>query len=117
HTRMQIVAYAVLLAPLGLAPYFTGLGGPLYGVVAALGGTAFVGLSARLALSKAGDDGASLAPARLMFGYSIFYLFALFAALLSEQAWPQGPSRKPISNIFSASCQSMTFSRRWSSSP
>jgi protoheme IX farnesyltransferase len=48
-TRAQILAYSLVLAPLGLAPAFTGLGGPLYLAVATLGGAGFVVLAARLA--------------------------------------------------------------------
>ncbi|HEY5105563.1 MAG TPA: heme o synthase [Caulobacteraceae bacterium] len=97
-TRRQILAYSVILAPLGLAPAFTGLGGALYLAVAACGGLLMLVLAARLALSDAGDgagrridDGALYAvtpsskPARNLFAFSILYLFSLFAALLIER--------------------------------
>ena len=93
-TRWQILAYSVILAPLGVAPAFTGLGGPLYLGVSILGGLAFLGLALRLAFSTAGDGepGATglyavkpgAKQARDLFAFSIFYLFALFAALLVE---------------------------------
>src|ERR1700722_14790931 len=53
-TRWQILAYTLLLAPLGLAPAFAGLGGPLYLGVSGIGGLALVVLAVRLALSHAG---------------------------------------------------------------
>lgn len=94
-TRRQILVYSVILAAVAMTPAFTGLGGPLYLGVAALGGAAFVGLAVRLSLSRAGDappphDGlydvkASARPARDMFAFSILYLFGLFATLLIER--------------------------------
>jgi protoheme IX farnesyltransferase len=106
-TRRQILAYSMVLAPLGVAPVFTGLGGPLYAVVSILGGAAFAGLALRLLLSRAGEPdlgsksdaepqsrgktreglytviGGAKA-ARDLFAVSLVYLFALFAALLLE---------------------------------
>lgn len=93
--RAHILAYALLLAPLGLTPVFTGLGGWLYGAVAALGGAVFVALAFKLWRSKAGE-GVSAADdkgAMGLFFFSILYLFTLFAALLVErglQAWGIG---------------------------
>ena len=75
--------YSLILAPLALAPAFTGLGGWLYLAVAALGGLAFVALAVRLANGPAETE-TRATPGRL-FGFSILYLFALFAALLVER--------------------------------
>jgi protoheme IX farnesyltransferase len=94
-TRRQILAYSLVLAPVGVAPAFTGLAGPLYLAVAGLGGLAFVALAARLAASRAGEAADTRAAglyevgggdkaARNLFAFSIVYLFALFAALLAE---------------------------------
>jgi protoheme IX farnesyltransferase len=77
-TRLQILIYSLILAPLALAPAFTGLGGPIYLAIAALGGAAFAGLAGRLFLTKGRAD------AKRLFGFSILYLFLLFAALLGE---------------------------------
>jgi protoheme IX farnesyltransferase len=103
-TRRQIFAYSLLLAPLGVAPVFTGLGGPLYAVVSILGGVAFVALAFRMLFSQAGEPEQSAAAprtgkreglytvsggskaARDLFAVSLFYLFALFAALLVEHS-------------------------------
>ena len=96
-TRAQILAYSLVLIPLCLAPAFTGLGGPIYLAVAALGGAIFLLLAARLFLSRAGEtsgerasDGAlydvkaASKVARNLFAFSILYLFLLFTTLLAE---------------------------------
>jgi protoheme IX farnesyltransferase len=97
-TRRQILAYCIVLAPLGVAPAVTGLAGPFYAVVASLGGVALIILAVRLMIGK-GPAVASLAgakttlytvdagsrPARDLFALSLIYLFALFAALLVEK--------------------------------
>jgi heme o synthase len=83
-TRTQILVYAVLTAFAGIAPYLSGLAGPAYLAVAASGGAAFVALAARVYLRR--DGSGADAAARSLFAYSIFYLFALFAALLAEHA-------------------------------
>jgi heme o synthase len=95
-TRLQILIYSLVLVPLCQAPFFTGLGGPLYLAVSASGGAIFLILAARLFRSRAGDvikgeEGLydvkpDVRPARNLFGFSILYLFALFAALLAEHS-------------------------------
>ena len=85
-TRAHILTYALIVAPLGLAPAFTGLGGLLYAAVAGLGGAVLVYFAARVARSRAGEGDASEdKKAGQMFGFSILYLFLLFAALLFER--------------------------------
>ena len=96
-TRRQILGYSVVLALVAMLPAATGLGGPIYLAVAALGGAIFVVLALRLAASDVGDHLAAeaaakslydtppvIAPARNLFAFSIAYLAALFAALLGE---------------------------------
>ena len=86
-TRLQIFVYSLLLAPLGLAPVLTGLGGVVYGAIAAFGGAFFLYLAYRVLRSRAGDGDKTMdKPARDLFGFSIIYLFALFGAVLVEQA-------------------------------
>ena len=86
-TRINIFAYSLLLAPLALTPAITGLGGAIYTTLAALGGAFFVFLAFRVLRSKAGEgDAAQDKPARDLFGFSILYLFMLFAAILAERA-------------------------------
>jgi protoheme IX farnesyltransferase len=80
-TRRQILAYAVLLAPVGALPWLLGFAGPLYGAAAALLGAEFVRRA--LLLLRRGDAEGNRAAKRL-FGYSIVYLFALFAVRLVD---------------------------------
>jgi protoheme IX farnesyltransferase len=87
-TRIHVFVYSLLLAPLGLAPMLTGLGGTIYAAIAGLGGALFVLLAWRVLRSRAGEgDAAQDKPARDLFGFSILYLFALFAALLAERGF------------------------------
>lgn len=98
-TRWQVLAYSLLLAPIGLAPAFTGLGGKIYLGAAAIGAVGLIALAVRLVLSRAGDPAppsdpglketlydvrVQARPARDLFVFSLVYLFALFAALLLE---------------------------------
>jgi protoheme IX farnesyltransferase len=85
-TRLQIFLYSLLLAPLGFTPVLTGLGGFIYASIAAVGGVFFLVLAWRVLRSRAGEgDKREDKAARDLFGFSILYLFALFAALLAEQ--------------------------------
>jgi protoheme IX farnesyltransferase len=81
-TRRQILIYSLLLAPLGVAPYALGFAGLAYGVVATVGGAVFLALALRL--HRLGDAPGSDAAAKALFGYSILYLFTLFAVMLVE---------------------------------
>lgn len=90
ETRLQILLYTLVSAPFGLVPVLTGLGGAIYAVVATVGGLAFLWCAIRIFVSRAGDADApaDMIRAKQMFGVSIIYLFALFAALLVERALP-----------------------------
>ena len=81
-TRRHILIYSILLAPIGVAPYFLGFASPVYGVASAALGAAFVALAADVWRKREGDE-ARKACVRL-FKFSIFYLFLLFALLLAE---------------------------------
>jgi protoheme IX farnesyltransferase len=78
ETVRQIRLYAVALLPVGVAPWLIGSAGLLYGVTAALAGTAMLVLAWRV---RGGGR-----EAKALFGYSILYLFILFAALLVDHA-------------------------------
>src|SRR6185295_8610420 len=94
ETRRQILIYTLIVAPFGLMPVATGLGGALYLATAALGGAVFLFAAVRVFMSRAGEPDArqDLRRAHLLFGVSIVYLFALFAALGLEHGlglyWP-----------------------------
>ena len=80
ETRRQILIYAVLLAPLSLAPALLGAAGMLYGTVAFGLSLIFVLYALRVRFDR------TLASARRMFGFSILYLFLVFAALIVDRA-------------------------------
>jgi protoheme IX farnesyltransferase len=82
ETRRQIVLYAVLLVPLAMTPAFIGLGGAAYAVASAVLGAVFLTLAVnvyRVREGRAADHAA-----KRLFGFSILYLFLLFAVLLGE---------------------------------
>jgi protoheme IX farnesyltransferase len=97
-TRKQILLYSLAFVLFAIAPAFTGLGGPIYLTVAALGGLMFLLLAFRVFRSRAGDDvngattdglyevKAGSRDARNLFAFSILYLTLLFASLLVERA-------------------------------
>ena len=81
YTRLMIVLYTIVLLAMSLMPYAIHMSGALYLVAAlALGGT-FLGYAIRLFRNY------SDALARATFKYSIFYLAALFSALLIDHYW------------------------------
>ncbi len=80
-TRRQILIYSLILAPLGVVPAAIGLGGVLYLGVSVVLGAVFVSLAIRL--SRGGEAGVGPV-AKQLFGFSLVYLFSLFAALLFE---------------------------------
>jgi protoheme IX farnesyltransferase len=79
-TKLQMLAYTLLLLPLGLAPWALGTAGALYGAGALALGLLFVLMAVRV-LREAGDRAA-----KQMFGYSILYLFLLFGLLMADRA-------------------------------
>ncbi|MER8777046.1 heme o synthase [Mesorhizobium sp. M0977] len=81
-TRRQIFAYALVLAPVGVLPWVLGFTTPAYGVLALLLGAGFVWYAWKV-LQMADDDRA-MKPAKALFGYSLLYLFAIFAAYLGD---------------------------------
>ena len=101
-TRLQILLYSLVMAPVACVPAFIGwnnvkLGGIAYGIVSVIGGLIFLYLAARVFLSRAGDhpEGGEASlydvkkealAARNLFAFSILYLTLLFATLLVEHA-------------------------------
>jgi protoheme IX farnesyltransferase len=79
-TTRQILIYAFLLAPASLLPPAFGFAGPIYGAIAALSWAVFVALAFQVNRSIWRNRRA----AKHLFVFSIFYLFALFAALLMD---------------------------------
>jgi heme o synthase len=79
ETKRQILIYTFLLVLVSFAPLVLGIAGIGYGVTAAGMGAYFLLLAVRVL----GERGAGAA--RLMFRFSILYLFVLFAALVIER--------------------------------
>jgi len=86
RTRLEILLYTIVLAPIGLLPWFMEFGGMAYGLVAALGGLAMLVMAARVYTLREGKPANKVA--MQLFGGSIIYLFMLFAMLLAENVVP-----------------------------
>ena len=82
HTRLQILLYTIALVPLGIAPAVLGFAGALY--LAAAAGTGAWFLWAAIGVYRE-TDAANEPAARRLFGVSLVYLTALFAALIAEK--------------------------------
>lgn len=83
-TRRQILAYSVILLPVAVAPWIIGGTGAVYGVVALALSAVFLAFSIPVARRRRAETDAML-PEKRLFGYSIIYLFALFAALVADR--------------------------------
>ena len=84
-TRRQILAYAVVLAVLSLAPSWIGEAGAVYAACALALGLAFVALSLAVGLRRSAGCGDAMRAEKRLFAFSIAYLFALFAALVADR--------------------------------
>ncbi len=80
ETRRQILLYTLILVPLGVAPWLLGYTGALYGVAALAAGAGMIGLALRVRAEKCGHKAS-----KQLFGFSILYLFLLFAMLLADR--------------------------------
>ena len=78
-TRLQILIYALLLGFSGILPALLGFASVIYGVVAAGLGGYFVWLSYNVWAYGSREN--QYSHEKRLFGYSIIYMFALFAAL------------------------------------
>lgn len=78
-TKIQMFVYTIVLLPLAVAPWGFGFAGWEYGVTAFVLSAFFIFAALRVMADP------TYKSAKLMFGYSIFYLFALFLAVM---AWP-----------------------------
>ncbi|WP_204350243.1 hypothetical protein, partial [Klebsiella pneumoniae] len=75
--------YSVLLAPLGVAPWFLGFAGIGYAVASIAGGLGM--LVGAIEVYRLREGAPARKAAGRLFGFSLIYLFALFAVLLVEQ--------------------------------
>jgi protoheme IX farnesyltransferase len=85
HTRLEIVLYTLLLAAVALAPWPMGVGGRIYGALALVAGLAMIHLAWRVYRIREGAP--ANRAAMQLFGFSILYLFMLFAALVVEHGF------------------------------
>ena len=82
ETRRQILLYTLILTPFGLGPWLLGYAGSAYGIAASALGAVMIALALRVWRERGG-----YAVSKQMFGFSILYLFALFAMLLVDRMW------------------------------
>jgi heme o synthase len=82
-TKKQIFGYSVLLALASVSPFFAGFAGHFYLAVSAALGGAFAWRAWQL-MTVQGDTKIVNGAAIRLFVFSLWYLFALFAALLVE---------------------------------
>jgi protoheme IX farnesyltransferase len=84
ETRRQIWLYSLLLVPLAASPYAIGLTGFVYLATSLVLGAVFLYLAWRVRVITEGRE--ADAAAKRLFGFSILYLFLLFAVMLGEHA-------------------------------
>jgi protoheme IX farnesyltransferase len=85
-TRLQILLYAIVLTAVATAAWPLGYFGPAYGVISVVMGAGLLWLA--LEVFRQREGAAAVRAARRLFGFSILYLFALFATLLVEAMVP-----------------------------
>jgi heme o synthase len=84
RTRRDILLYTLLLAPLGLLPWLMGFASLAYGIIAAALGAAMLMFAVRVCYNRTGPQAGRCA--MQLFGFSILYLFLLFAEIAGERA-------------------------------
>ena len=84
RTRLEIVLYSLVLAPVGVLPWIMGFASVVYGVLAIIGGLGMVALAARVYRIREGATANKTA--MQLFGFSILYLFVLFAVIVVENS-------------------------------
>jgi protoheme IX farnesyltransferase len=82
RTRIEILVYSILLAPVGALPWAMGFASAFYGVLAIAGGGGMLWYAWRILRDTEGP--AARKSAMSMFGFSILYLFALFLTIVIE---------------------------------
>jgi heme o synthase len=83
RTRRDILLYTLLLAPLGLMPWLMGFASLAYGVIAAALGALMLMFAVRVYCNRTGPQAGICA--MQLFGFSILYLFLLFAEIAGER--------------------------------
>jgi protoheme IX farnesyltransferase len=83
-TRRQILLYTLPMVAAAIAPWPLGMVGWIYGTSAVALNAIFLWLAIAVARNDASDP-AEMAPEKLLFKYSILYLFILFGALIADR--------------------------------
>jgi protoheme IX farnesyltransferase len=83
RTRAEILAYSLVLVGLGTLPYVLGFASAVYLCLAIVLGGLFIVFAWRVFCERTGDNADRCA--RMLFGFSIMYLFLLFADLVGER--------------------------------
>jgi protoheme IX farnesyltransferase len=84
-TRRQMLVYTVLLLPVTLLPWWIGGAGAFYGGSAAVLSGLFLLCAVRVVLRQRKGEEDRMVPEKQMFAFSVFYLFALFGALVADR--------------------------------
>ena len=79
HTKIQMMVYSLIMMPISIAPYFLDIAGMGYLITAILLTAFFIFTNIRVFYDS------TYKSAKLMFGYSVFYLFAIFLALIIDK--------------------------------
>jgi protoheme IX farnesyltransferase len=82
ETRRQILLYSLILVPITFLPSLLGTTGLLYTIVTALLGAAFLWHAFDVFRLRQGEP--ARRACRRLFGFSILYLFAIFAGVIAE---------------------------------
>jgi protoheme IX farnesyltransferase len=93
RTRRDILLYSLLLAPLGLAPWLVGFASLAYCISALALGALILLFSLRVYFNRTGPKADRCA--KQLFGFSILYLFLLFAEIAGERLVAISPLTMP----------------------
>jgi len=83
-TRQHVALYTLPMAAAAVAPWPLGLAGAIYGVAAAALSAVFLLFALQVLANRATEPDA-MKPEKRLFAYSIFYLFAVFGALVLDR--------------------------------
>jgi protoheme IX farnesyltransferase len=85
RTRLEILIYSLVLAPLGVAPWLVGIAGSLYAAASIPLGLALLWFAGRVFFVREGVSANK--HAMRMFGFTILYLFILFGLIVIERGF------------------------------
>lgn len=82
RTKIEMLVYSILMLPIAIAPYWLSVAGIGYAIAAGLMTLFFIFTAVRVLTIK---EDKNFKAAKQMFGYSVFYLFAIFLALMIDK--------------------------------